>query len=97
MLHIRRNGHGNTARQADDGIVADKAGLGDDHLVTGTDEGAHGKIDGLAAADGDHHLRRRIIGTPLLYYTPNHKQIIPKKEIKLLIKCALKLEPKLLE
>ena len=48
--------HRHAAGQLGDGLIADKAGFGDDDLVPGLHERADGKVDGLAAAHRDEDV-----------------------------------------
>ena len=56
VLDARRQRHGNAACHLRERRVADKARLGDEHLLAGIDEGADGVVDRLGAADGDEDL-----------------------------------------
>ena len=49
------------AGQGGDGLVADKAGLRDDHLIPGLHNGADAHINGFAAAHGHQHLPQGVV------------------------------------
>ena len=51
-----------TAGHAGQRLVADKAGLNNQHFIPRTDQGADGAVDRLTSADGDQNLVRRIVG-----------------------------------
>ena len=64
---VLRFGHDRDSRAArhhGQGLVADEARLGDEHLVPGADQGAQAQIDGFAAPDGDEHLGCGLIRHP---------------------------------
>ena len=48
-------------RQGGDGVIADKAGLGDDDLIAGGDQGADAHVDGLAAAHRHQNLVHGVV------------------------------------
>ena len=53
--------HRHTAGQGGDGLIADKAGLRDDHLIPGLHDGADAHINGFAAAHGHQHLPQGVV------------------------------------
>ena len=61
VLRLCVQRHGNAAHHLNQRRIADKAGLGHDHLVAGVNDGAERHVNRLAAADGDENLGLRLI------------------------------------
>ena len=56
ILRPGDNGDGDAPRQPGDGVVADKAGLRNKHLVSGVQAGPDAQVDGLASPHRHQHL-----------------------------------------
>ena len=66
VFKLRRNGYGFAACECDAGLVGNIAGLGDQHFITGRENGAHGDIEGFADAYRDEHILCGIIGNTVI-------------------------------
>lgn len=66
VLDAGRKRHGNAAGHLRERRVADKARLGNEHLLAGIDEGADGVVDCLGAADRDENFLVRVVAQLVL-------------------------------
>ena len=62
VFRLQRHRHRHAAGEGGDGLIAHKAGLGDDDLVAGGHQAADAHVNGLAAAHRDQDLAQRVVG-----------------------------------